>query len=199
MANAEHETAAGDISENINLLKALTQEQARDQRVLQAAQERVQKIQSEGESDTGQLRRAQAAARKAQKAFDRTSQALLEADTDLATAIARADEAKANLNQLDGEVKATATSPQRKKIETKKNKRRQSVNQLTELKHSGTTINMDNNLHDTEAKILADLQGRNKATVHNTYSAQVKKKLAKDLSKPASKLNGSLGSKDVYK
>ena len=83
-------------------------------------------------------------------------------------------------------MKATATSSQRKKIEQKQKKRRQAMDQLTELKDSGTTINMDNNLHDTEAKILADLQGRNNATVHNTYSAQVKKTLAKDLGKPAS-------------
>ena len=199
MANAEHTKLKADLQDSINMYNALLQEEAKDRRVLQTAQERVIKIQDEGETDSGQLKRAQLTARKAQRALDKSSQAALEAEVVVQDLTDRAKEAEANLNQLDGEVKATATSSQRKKIEQKQQKRRQAVDQLTELKDSGTTINMDNNLHDTEAKILADLQGRNKATVHNTYSAQVKKTLAKDLGKPASELKGSLGSKDAYK
>ena len=181
------------------MYNALLQEEAKDRRVLQTAQERVIKIQDEGETDSGQLKIAQAAARKAQRDLDKSSQAALEAEVLIQDLTDRAKEVEANLNQLDREVKATVTSSQRKKIEQKQKKRRQAVDQLTELKDSGTTINMDNNLHDTEAKILADLQGRNKVTVHNTYSAQVKKTLAKDLSKPASELKGSLGSTDANK
>ena len=60
MANAEYTKLKADLQDSINMYNVLLQEEAKDRRVLQTAQERVIKIQDEGETDSGQLKRAQA-------------------------------------------------------------------------------------------------------------------------------------------
>ena len=60
MANAEQMKLKADLQDGKKMYNALTQEEAKDQRVLQAAQERVLKVKDEGETDSSHLKRAQA-------------------------------------------------------------------------------------------------------------------------------------------